>query len=107
MRTSSLSQKVRKNPNQVFRGYSFAVNSEDGSAAAIEAASKPFDGRCPDAYFLCAGASRPGFFIEQSEASIRSGMEQTYYAQVFTALVRAPAAFSKPRRVERGYAGCY
>ena len=52
------------------------------------AASEPFDGRCPDAFFLCAGASRPGFFIEQDEASLRHGMEQTYYAQAFTALVR-------------------
>ena len=81
-------QTVRQSPEQQFRSYSFAVNSEDGSAAAIKAASEPYGGRCPDAFFLCAGASRPGFFIEQTEASIKSGMEQTYYAQVFTALVR-------------------
>ncbi len=81
-------QKARKNPEQVFRCYSFPVNTEDGSAAAIKAASEPFGGRCPDAFFLCAGASRPGFFVEQSEESIKQGMEQTYYAQAFTALVR-------------------
>ena len=53
-------QTVRQSPEQQFRSYSFAVNSEDGSAAAIKAASEPYGGRCPDAFFLCAGASRPG-----------------------------------------------
>ncbi|RPD69274.1 oxidoreductase [Lentinus tigrinus ALCF2SS1-7] len=79
-------EAARQNPQQVFRAYSFSVNTEAGSAAAIEAASEPFDGRCPDAFFLCAGASRPGFFVEQTEESLRTGMEQTYYAQAFTAL---------------------
>ncbi|KAI0719606.1 oxidoreductase [Cerioporus squamosus] len=79
-------EKARRSPAQVFRCYSFSVSTEDGSAAAIKAASEPFDGRSPDAFFLCAGASRPGFFIEQSEASLKQGMEQTYYAQAFTAL---------------------
>ncbi|RPD81155.1 oxidoreductase [Lentinus tigrinus ALCF2SS1-7] len=84
-------EKARKTPEQVFRCYSFAVNTESGSVAAIEAASEPFGGRCPDAFFLCAGASRPGFFIEQSEASLKQGMEQTYYAQAFTALAATKA----------------
>ncbi|KAI0723255.1 oxidoreductase [Earliella scabrosa] len=84
-------ETVRQTPEQQFRSYSSAVNSEDGSAAAIKAASEPYGGRCPDAFFLCAGASRPGFFIEQTEASIKSGMEQTYYAQVFTALAATKA----------------
>ncbi|KAI0750735.1 oxidoreductase [Daedaleopsis nitida] len=84
-------EQIRKSPNQQFRSYSFAINTEDGSAAAIKAASEPFDGRCPDAFFLCAGASRPGFFVEQTEESIRRGMEHTYYAQVFTALAATKA----------------
>ena len=80
-------QAVRQSPEQIFRAYSFPVNTEQGSAAAIKAASEPFDGRCPDAFFLCAGASRPGFFVEQTEQSLKTGMEHTYYAQAFTALV--------------------
>ena len=80
-------QKVRKTPDQIFKAYSFALNSEAASAAAVAAASEPFGGRCPDAVFMCAGASRPGFFVEQDEASLRQGMEITYYAQAFTALV--------------------
>ena len=71
----------------MFKTYSFALNSETASAAAIAAAGVPFGGRCPDAVFLCAGASRPGFFVEQTESSLRAGMEATFYAQAFTALV--------------------
>ncbi|RPD69249.1 oxidoreductase [Lentinus tigrinus ALCF2SS1-7] len=88
-------EAARQNSQQVFRAYSFSVNTEAGSAAAIKAASKPFDGRCPDAFSLCAGASRPGFFVEQTEESLRTGMEQTYYAQAFTALV-SPMRHRKP-----------
>ncbi|TFK78426.1 oxidoreductase [Polyporus arcularius HHB13444] len=84
-------ETVRHNPKQVFRAYSFAVNTEQGSAAAIKAASEPFDGRCPDAFFMCAGASRPGFFVEQTEESLRAGMEMTFYAQAFTALAATKA----------------
>ncbi|KAI0788126.1 oxidoreductase [Fomes fomentarius] len=84
-------EKVRKYPKQILRTYSYAVDSEQASEAAITAASEPFDGRCPDAYFLFAGASRPGFFLEQTEESIRSGMDRSYYAQVFTALAAAKA----------------
>ncbi|RPD54346.1 oxidoreductase [Lentinus tigrinus ALCF2SS1-7] len=84
-------ETVRHNPQQIFRAYSFAVNTEQGSVAAIGAASEPFDGHCPDAYFLCAGASRPGFFVEQTEESLKAGMESTYYAQAFSALAATKA----------------
>ncbi|KAI0712585.1 oxidoreductase [Earliella scabrosa] len=84
-------ERCRKYPKQIVRAYSFDVNSEEASNAAIAAASEPFKGRCPDAFFLFAGSSRPGFFVEQTEASIRDGMERTYYAQAFTALAATKA----------------
>ena len=87
-------QKARVSPDQILRSYAFAVNSESGSAGAIKAASEPFDGRCPDAFFLCAGASKPGFFVEQDEASVRDSVELTYFAQVFTALASIVYAFA-------------
>ena len=62
------------------------MNTEAGALASIKAASEPFDGRCPDAYFLIAGSATPGFFVEQDEASLRSGMDETYWAQAFSAL---------------------
>ncbi|KAI9001062.1 oxidoreductase [Trametes punicea] len=79
-------EKHRQRHQQIIRSYSFAVNSEAASAAAIKAASEPHGGRCPDAFFLCAGASRPTFFVEQTEELMRSDMDATYGAQAFTAL---------------------
>ena len=64
------------------------MDSEAESAAALNAAAEAHDGRCPDALFLCAGASRPGFFIEQTEESFKAGIQMTFGAQAFTALVR-------------------
>ncbi|KAI0327133.1 oxidoreductase [Cubamyces sp. BRFM 1775] len=80
-------EKHRQSGEQIIKSYSFAVNSEAGSAAAVEAASQPHGGRCPDAFFLCAGTSRPSFWIEQNEALMRSDLDASYGAQAFTALV--------------------
>ena len=82
---------MRQHPEQIFRAYSFAVDSETGSAAALKAAGEPHGGRCPDALFLCAGASRPGFFIDQTQESLMGGIQMTLGAQAFTALVRVSA----------------
>lgn len=78
---------MRQDPKQIFRAYSYAVDSEAGSAAALRAAAEPHGGRCPEAVFLVAGASRPGFFIDQTEESFRAGLQMTLGAQAFTALV--------------------
>lgn len=71
----------------MLKAYSFAVDSEDGSVAALKAAAEPHGGRCPDALFLCAGASRPGYFVEQTAESLMNGMQISFGAQAFTALV--------------------
>ncbi|KAH9853522.1 oxidoreductase [Lenzites betulinus] len=79
-------EKHRQSAGQLIRWYAFAVDGEASSAAALQAAGEPHGGRCPDAFFLCAGASRPEFWIGQDEASMRQGMEMSYGAQAFTAL---------------------
>ena len=79
-----------RTPEQVLRAYSFAVDSESESLAALKAASEPFGGRCPDALFLCAGAARPSYFVEQDERMLRHGMQMSYWAQACTALVCPP-----------------
>ncbi|KAI1792649.1 oxidoreductase [Ganoderma leucocontextum] len=79
-------ERVRQNPKQIFGAYSYAVDSEAGSAAALSAAAESHGGRCPEAIFLCAGASRPGFFIDQTEESFKAGLQMTLGAQAFTAL---------------------
>ncbi|KAI0648817.1 oxidoreductase [Trametes meyenii] len=79
-------ESARQKSTQILKAYSFAVDSETTSAAALKAASEPHGGRCPGVLFLCAGASTPGFFVDQSEESLKAGMRQTYWAQAFTAL---------------------
>lgn len=71
----------------MLQALSFSVDTEDESAAVLKAAAKLHGGRCPDALFLCAGASRAGFFLEQTEETLQNGMQVTYGAQVYTALV--------------------
>ncbi len=78
---------MRQDPTQIFRAYAYSVDSEAGSAAALRAAAEAHDGRCPEAVFLVAGASRPGFFIDQTEESFKAGMQMTFWAQACTALV--------------------
>ena len=73
--------------DQNLHSYSFGLNSEAGAIAAIEAAAQPYGGRSPDDFFLCAGGSIPGYFVEQTEETMREGMEVVYWAQAVSALV--------------------
>ena len=80
-------QKARQTPDQIFQAHSFSLADPEQSAAALEAACKGHSGRNPDAVFLCAGGSKPGFFIEQDEVSLRQGMDDAYWVQAWSALV--------------------
>ena len=81
-------QNHRQATEQLIKAYSFAVDQAKGAEDALDAASEPHGGRVPDAVFLCAGKSRPGFFIEQTEESLTMCMQETYWAQAWSALVR-------------------
>jgi 3-dehydrosphinganine reductase len=54
---------------------------------ALEAACLAHGGQTPDAVFLCAGKATPGFFIEETEESMREGMDGTYWLAAWSALV--------------------
>ncbi|KAH9951636.1 oxidoreductase [Amylocystis lapponica] len=82
-------EAVRQAPTQVLKAYSYAVDSAARAEAALNASSEPHGGRCPDAVFLCAGAARPGFFVEHDEALLKQGMDDTYWVQAWTALAAA------------------
>lgn len=84
----SACQAARQTPNQILKAYSFPLNSAQSSKDALEAACEPHGGQSPDAMFLCAGKSTPGFFAEHDETSLRQGMEDGYWTQAWTALVR-------------------
>ncbi|KAF7799968.1 hypothetical protein EIP86_011211 [Pleurotus ostreatoroseus] len=76
----------RQTPEQVIKAYSFAIDTAKGAEDALDAASEPHDNRVPNAMFLCAGKSRPGFFVEQTEESLTMCMQETYWAQAWSAL---------------------
>lgn len=71
-------EKYRVSPDQKLAYYSFSLYTPEDSAAAIEAACAPYDGRVPDAAFFVAGASTPKFFVEMTEADLRKGMDDGY-----------------------------
>ena len=83
----SISQNSRQSPEQKLKAYSYSLTDSAGSAAALQEASDDHGGKCPDTVFLCAGASHPGFFIEQDEDSLKRGMDNTYWVQALSALV--------------------
>ncbi|KZT12500.1 oxidoreductase [Laetiporus sulphureus 93-53] len=92
-------EAVRQTSEQLLKAYSFHVNKEADAQAALEAACEPHGGSSPDVLFLCAGKSTPGFFVEQDEAAMRAGMEETFWTQAFSALTGAKRMV---RRRERG-----
>jgi 3-dehydrosphinganine reductase len=64
------------------------LSTQSAATEALEAACQPHAGQSPDAVFLCAGKATPGFFIEQTEESMRKGMEDTYWLAAWSAMVR-------------------
>jgi 3-dehydrosphinganine reductase len=80
-------QAERQSPNQKFHVYSFALDTAKASSDALEAVCGPYNGTAPDATFTCAGASRPGFFVEMTEEDLTKGMTNGYWVQAWTAWV--------------------
>ncbi|CAK5262592.1 unnamed protein product, partial [Mycena citricolor] len=84
-------EERRQHPNQLFAAYSYSLASATESAAALEAACKPFSGAPPDAVFTCAGGSKPMFFVDMTEDDLSNGMVQGYWVQAWTVLAAAKA----------------
>ncbi|KAH8828168.1 oxidoreductase [Flagelloscypha sp. PMI_526] len=82
-------KKARLSESQKFHSYSFSLDSASASAQALNEACQPFGGHAPDAVFLCAGTATPGFFVEETEESLKKGMEDNYWAQAWSALATA------------------
>lgn len=79
-------EAVRVNPNQILKAYSFSLGSQEAAVDALEAACLAHGGQSPDAVFLCAGKATPGFFIEETEESMRKGMDNTYWLSAWSAM---------------------
>jgi len=80
-------QTERRSPNQKFYAYSFALDTAKAATEALEAVCRPYNGEAPDATFTCAGAARPGFFVEMTEEDLANGMTSGYWIQAWTAWV--------------------
>ncbi|ORX38198.1 hypothetical protein BD324DRAFT_578063, partial [Kockovaella imperatae] len=55
-----------------------------GASEALEEAQKRH-GRYPDHYFLCAGYSRPRYFIDHTPEELQGGLDATYWTTAWTA----------------------
>src|ERR1700733_4115955 len=80
-------QKNRISNDQILKSYSFSLDTGKAAAEAIEAASAAHGGRVPDAFFLCAGASKPMFYLEMTEEDHTRGMNTGYWLQAWSAFV--------------------
>jgi len=78
-------EAARVTPNQILNAYPFSLGTQKAAVDALEAASLAHGGQTPDAVFLCAGKATPGFFIEETEESMREGMDNTYWLSAWSA----------------------
>ncbi|KAF9256828.1 oxidoreductase [Marasmius fiardii PR-910] len=79
-------EKVRQNPEQIFKSYSYSLAEAQAAEDALKAACEPHGGKAPDAIFLCAGTARLGYFVEQTPESLENGMNLSYWVSAYTAL---------------------
>jgi len=78
-------QAARQSEDQIFHMYSYSLTSAEESEAALKAAMNAHGGRVPDASFLCAGGSRPKFFVEMSSEDLKYGIDMGYWVQAWSA----------------------
>ncbi|TRM67756.1 oxidoreductase [Schizophyllum amplum] len=78
-------EKLRRDPNQKIHYLSHSLTSAQESAQALDEAAALHGGRCPDALFLCAGASTPRFFVDDTEETLRKCMDDSYWVQAWSA----------------------
>lgn len=79
----------RQSPDQIFKAFSFSLNTAEESAAALQAASDAHGGKVPDAVFACAGASKPMYLLEMQPEDLSRGMANGYWVQAWTAFAAA------------------
>lgn len=79
-------EAARVNSNQILKSYSHSLDTQKAAADALEVACLPHAGQSPDAVFLCAGKATPGFFIEETEETMRKGMDNTYWLATWSAM---------------------
>lgn len=79
----------RQSPDQVFKAFSFSLDTAEESAAALQAASDAHGGKVPDAVFACAGVAKPMYLLEMQPEDLSRGMTNGYWIQAWTAFAAA------------------
>lgn len=87
VRSERRTQANRQSPDQVFKAFSFSLDTAEESAAALQAASDAHGGKVPDAVFACAGAAKPMYLLEMQPEDLSRGMTNGYWIQAWTAFV--------------------
>ncbi|KAG0693242.1 hypothetical protein DFH29DRAFT_816540 [Suillus ampliporus] len=82
-------EAVRQSPDQVFKAFSFSLDTAEESAAALRAASDAHGGHVPDAVFACAGAAKPMYLLDMQAEDLTRGMSNGYWIQAWTAFAAA------------------
>lgn len=82
-------EKVRQTPSQKLKAYSFSLTEPKLASDALETVCAEHGGRTPDAILMCAGASRPSFFVESEAEDLKRGMDNAYWVQAYTAWAAA------------------
>ncbi|TYJ53269.1 hypothetical protein B9479_006083 [Cryptococcus floricola] len=72
-------------PTQIIQFISADLSSPTDSDQALLAACIPHKGLAPDYIFLCAGFSQPKYFVENTKAEIKWGMDGVYLVSAYTA----------------------
>ncbi|OCF41089.1 3-ketodihydrosphingosine reductase TSC10 [Kwoniella heveanensis CBS 569] len=77
--------KALASPGQKVRFISADLIDSHAAEQALIQASEPFGGVAPDYVLMCAGFSRPKFFVEASSHELRDGFDGNYWVSAWTA----------------------
>ncbi|KAG2345065.1 hypothetical protein BDR05DRAFT_998669 [Suillus weaverae] len=80
---------IHQSPDQIFKAFSFSLDTTEESAAALQAASDAHGGHIPDALFTCAGTAKPMSLLEMQSEDLTHGMTNGYWIQAWTAFAAA------------------
>ncbi|KAK6911048.1 hypothetical protein L486_05301 [Kwoniella mangroviensis CBS 10435] len=77
--------KAIAQPHQIIQFLSADLTDAKSSQEALVKASEPFDGKCPDYLYLCAGFSRPKYMMDSSLEEFKAGFDGVYWVSAYTA----------------------
>ncbi|KAG1751829.1 hypothetical protein EDB19DRAFT_1616540, partial [Suillus lakei] len=82
-------EAVRQSTDQVFKAFSFSLDTAKESAAALRAASDGHGRHVLDAVFACAGTAKPMHFLDMQPEDLAQpeGMVNGYWIYAWTAFV--------------------